>query len=111
MAHSMQKNKIEFLEQRVDQLEMFISTLEEQNKFMKDIVTQQNELIKFMAEQNTVNIDKMSHHNKVGTKDQENEHIKSADNADHDLLPNHKDLVVIATPAAPKKSTIGRRVL
>lgn len=111
MAHAMQKNKIEFLEQRVDQLEMFISTLEEQNKFMKDIVTQQNELIKFMAEQNTVNIDKMSSHNKVKEEEKEHlqHHIKSADNADHDLLPSHKDPPSVTTSS--KKSPLGRRVL
>lgn len=110
MAHAMQKNKIEFLEQRVDQLEMFISTLEEQNKFMKDIVAQQNELIKFMAEQNTVNIDKLASNKKghVNLKEEESEekeHIKSADNAMAEMLPHHVEVVKHA------KKPMGRRVL
>lgn len=112
MASSLQKNKIDHLEQRVEQLEMFISTLEEQNKFMKDIVTSQNELIKFMAEQNTVNIEKISSKKDQHAQSQEQAHqqvvhVKSDDNALVDMLPSHQTVEETKT----KKATIGRRVM
>jgi peptidoglycan hydrolase CwlO-like protein len=113
MATSMQKNKIENLEQRVEQLEMFINTLEEQNKFMKDIVTSQNDLIKFMAEQNTVNLDKVSHINQR-QKHEVSEHVKNQDNAFHELLPAQQEVTVVEQVEQVKqmkKPPIGRRVM
>lgn len=85
-----QKNKVENLEQRIDQLEMFIGTLEEQAKFMKEIVVSQNDLIKYMAEQNTINLDKLAAYQQT-VSPQQKESKESKDHKDLDNLTKKKD--------------------
>ena len=112
MSH-FNKNKIENLEQRVDQLEMFISTLEEQNKFMKEIVTSQNDIIKFMAEQNATQLEKIATaQQQTQPKSQQShdeEPVSKRDNEMHELLPEKERSP--SPPPSKKHPLLNRRVL